>query len=133
MDHIIYRTDAPISPQQLADLYRSAGLRRPVDDPDRMARMLKHASLTVSAWRDSELIGVARSLTDFSYACYLSDLAVRKKDQHRGVGRRLIDCVREAIGPQSMLLLLAAPEAMDYYPKTGFEPVANGWMIKRSA
>ncbi len=133
MDHITYRTDASISPQQLAELYRSAGLRRPVDDLDRMARMLKHANLIVSAWWEDSLIGVARSLTDFSYACYLSDLAVRKEDQHRGIGRRLIECVREAIGPQSMLLLLAAPEAMAYYPKTGFEPVANGWMIKRSA
>ncbi|HEV2612651.1 MAG TPA: GNAT family N-acetyltransferase, partial [Noviherbaspirillum sp.] len=68
MDHITYCTDAPISPQQLAGLYRSAGLRRPVDDLERMARMLEHANLTVSAWRDGELIGVARSLTDFSYA-----------------------------------------------------------------
>jgi GNAT superfamily N-acetyltransferase len=132
MSPITYQTDAAISAQQLADLYRNAGLRRPVDDLERMACMLKHANLIVSAWQEGRLIGVARAMTDFSYACYLSDLAVRKEDQHRGIGRRLIDCVREAIGPQSMLLLLAAPEAMDYYPKTGFDPVANGWIIKRS-
>lgn len=132
INRIRYRTDAVISPQQLAELYRSAGLRRPVDDPDRLACMLKHANLTVSAWEQDRLVGVARALTDFSYACYLSDLAVRKEHQHQGIGRRLIECVREAAGPQSMLLLLSAPEAMDYYPKTGFEPVANGWIIKRS-
>ena len=131
MTEILYRRDAEVSPPQLAALFRSAGMRRPVDDLDRLARMLRHANLIVSAWEGEELVGIARALTDFSYACYLSDLAVEKSRQHRGIGRRLIDEVHDAIGPQSMLLLLSAPGAMAYYPKTGFEAVDNGWIIKR--
>jgi len=127
-------SDAPdISPQQLADLFRSSGLGRPVDDLPRLATMLKNADLVIGAYADGRLVGVARALTDFSYCCYLSDLAVAKEHQHRGVGRELIGRVRARIGEQSMLLLLSVPEAMGYYPKVGFEEVGYGWIIKRKS
>jgi hypothetical protein len=40
--------------------------------------------------------------------------------------------VQEAIGEEAMLLLLAAPDAMPYYPHVGFQKVENGWIIKRT-
>lgn len=133
MGEISYRDDVRITPDQLADVFTRSGIRRPVDDLPRLARMLEHASLVVTAWEGMHLVGVARALTDFSYCCYLSDLAVDKQYQHRGIGHTMIDHVRTAIGEQSMLLLLAAPEATGYYPKIGFEAVPNGWIIKRTA
>jgi predicted N-acetyltransferase YhbS len=131
MMNITYRNDAAVSPNQLAEVFRNSGIRRPVDDPERLAAMLRNANLLITAWDGERLVGVARALTDFSYCCYLSDLAVDKGSQKRGIGRELIRRVRSAIGEQSMLLLLAAPEAMEYYPKVGFDAVDNGWMIKR--
>jgi len=121
-----------ISAQALAKLYRSAGLRRPVDDLPRMARMLAHANLLVSAWQDQELVGVARCFCDYGWACYLSDLAVDKDWQHAGVGRALVECVREEIGPECQLVLLSAPEAMGYYPKIGFRQAENAFVIARA-
>lgn len=132
MGEIRYRCDARLTAAQLADLFLRSGIRRPVDDLQRLAKMLEHGNLLCTAW-DGELpVGVARTLTDFSYCCYLSDLAVDAEYQRRGIGRKLVDLVRERIGPQSMLLLLAAPEAVEYYPKIGFEAVPNGWIIKRT-
>ncbi|HJV85857.1 MAG TPA: GNAT family N-acetyltransferase [Noviherbaspirillum sp.] len=133
MEQISYCRDTRISPEQLADVFRRSGIRRPVEDLPRMAAMLAHANLLVTAWDGERLVGVARALTDFSYCCYLSDLAVDLQYQKGGIGRTLVDQVREAIGEKSMLLLLAAPEAMQYYPKIGFEAVPNGWIIKRTA
>ncbi len=94
--------------------------------------MYENAILTVTAWEGSSLVGIARSLTDFSYCCYLSDLAVKKEYQHRGIGNKLIALTKEHIGPQCMLLLLSVASAMDYYPKVGMEKVDNGFIIKRS-
>jgi len=128
---ITYSEAPHISAQQLADLFRSSGIRRPVDDLPRLEKMLRHANLVIGAYHDGRLVGVARALTDFSYCCYLSDLAVAREHQRRGIGRELIDHVRARIGEHSMLLLLSAPEAMDYYPTVGFEEVGNGWIIKR--
>lgn len=133
MADISYRDDIKISARQLADVFRQSGIRRPVDDLPRLARMLNHGNLLITAWDGERLVGVARALTDFSYCCYLSDLAVDKHYQRRGIGRALVERVRNAIGEQSMLLLQAAPEAMAYYPKIGFEAVANGWIIHRTA
>lgn len=131
MAGISYRDDVRITPEQLAEVFRQSGIRRPVDDLPRMETMLRHAGLLVTAWNGEQLVGVARALTDFSYCCYLSDLAVDKRFQKQGIGKELVARVRIAIGEGAMLLLLAAPEAMEYYPKLGFDAVTNAWMIKR--
>jgi GNAT superfamily N-acetyltransferase len=128
---IEYRRDAAITAAELADLFRRSGIRRPVDDSDRLSAMIRNASLMITAWRSGRLVGVARALTDFSYCCYLSDLAVDRDLQGTGVGSELVRRIKAAAGDQSMLLVLSAPEAMGFYPKVGMEPVDNGWIIKR--
>ncbi len=129
---ITYRVDAPVTAQQVADLFRSAGLRRPVDDLDRIQRMIQGADLIVTAWDGERLVGIARSITDFAYCCYLSDLAVEADYQRQGIGQALIDHTRAELGDEVMLLLLSVPDAMTYYPRVGFEPVANGWIMQRA-
>lgn len=124
--------DPSLDARAVAALYRDSGIVRPVDDIARIARMLQHANLIVAAYDDDDtLIGVARALTDFSYCCYLSDLAVAKSHQRAGVGKALIERVQTRIGDACMLLLLSAKDAMGYYPSRGFVPVANGFIIPR--
>ena len=129
---ISYVEAATVSPSELAELFRSSGIRRPVDDLPRLKKMLENANLLIGAYAGDRLVGVARALTDFSYCCYLSDLAVAKEYQHHGIGRELVERVKRRVGDQSMLLLLSSPEAMAYYPRIGLEAVANGWIIKRA-
>ena len=128
---IEYMRDVLVTPEQLAELYRDSGLRRPVDDIERMAKMIQHANLTFSAWQGDRLVGYARAFSDFCFATYLSDLAVAEHCKRLGIGKRLIELVSAAISPDSMLLLLSAPDAMTYYPHVGFEEVKNGWIIHR--
>jgi predicted N-acetyltransferase YhbS len=101
-----------------------------VDDRQIMADMLRHANLVVTAWDGDLLVGIARTLTDFSYVGYLSDLAVRASHQRNNIGIQLIQKTREKMGPRSMLVLLAAPKAVDYYPKIGFAKHNSAWTIK---
>jgi predicted N-acetyltransferase YhbS len=117
--------------EDIIDLYKSSGINRPIDDIDRIAQMYAHSNLVVSAWDEDKLVGIARSLSDFCYCCYLSDLAVREEYKKQGIGKKLIALTKEKIGDQTMLLLLSAPAAMDYYPKLNFEKVENGFIIKR--
>lgn len=133
MREIAYCTGRSISAEQLAQVFSRSGIRRPVEDLPRLAGMLAHANVLVTAWDGERLVGVARGLSDFHYCCYLSDLAVDRECQRSGIGGKLVDTVRSLIGEKSMLLLLAAPEAMAYYPRIGFEAVPNGWMLKRAA
>ncbi|MBK9629696.1 MAG: GNAT family N-acetyltransferase [Saprospiraceae bacterium] len=94
------------------------GERRPIDDPERLSKMIEHANLILTARIDEKLIGVARSLTDFSFCTYLSDLAVDLNYQHMGIGKELIRRSKLA-APLAKLILLAAPKAVQYYPKIG--------------
>ncbi len=94
------------------------GVRRPVDDPDRIAKMLANANLIVTARVDGKLVGVARSITDFVYCTYLSDLAVDLAFQHQGIGKELIRRTKSET-PNAKLILLSAPNAVGYYPKIG--------------
>jgi len=130
-EQIEYKENPKIKAEQLSSLFRSAGMRRPIDDLPRLDVMLKNASLTIGAFVDGILVGVARSMTDFSYCCYLSDLAVHADFQRHGIGNELIKRTIDRIGPQCNLVLLSAPGAMTYYPSHGFELVDNGFIIKR--
>ncbi|MDD1511473.1 GNAT family N-acetyltransferase [Priestia megaterium] len=128
---ITYKTNVLIRAEQAAEVFVHSGIKRPAQNLDRIQRMLDHASLTITAWNDSKLIGIARALTDFSYCCYLSDLAVVKDYQKKGIGTQLIKHVQSEIGEETALILLSAPSAMNYYPKAGFHQIDNGFKIDR--
>ena len=112
------------------DLYRDStlGERRPVDDRERMRAMLAYANLVVTAWDGDIMVGIARSVSDFAYATYLSDLAVRRSHQRRGIGRALIARTQRE-GGQARIILLAAPAAADYYPRIGLRRHDSAWCL----
>lgn len=128
---ITYRTGVVPETDAVIAVYNSSGINRPTHNPGHIAKMYANSNLIVTAWLGDELIGVSRALADFSYCCYLSDLAVKKEYQHSGIGKKLLAITKENAGSQSMLLLLAAPAAMEYYPKIGMDKIDNAFMIKR--
>jgi len=129
---ITYKLDTTPETELIIDLYNSSGINRPTTDTERISKMYANSNLIVTAWDKDKLVGVSRSLTDFCYCCYLSDLAVRREYQRAGIGKKLIDLTKEEIGDQTMLLLLAAPTAIEYYPKVGLQQIDNGFIIKRT-
>jgi predicted N-acetyltransferase YhbS len=129
---ITYRTGNDLDLDRMIDLYRSCtlGARRPLDDRAIAEQMMTHANLVITAW-DGELpVGISRSLTDFGYVCYLADLAIRETHQKLGIGLELIKRTRAALGPRAMIVLIAAPQAVDYYPRIGFTRHESAWILK---
>lgn len=129
--NITYQFDLKPSADQIIELYNNSGLPRPTQDPDRIQAMYAHSNFIVTAWDGDILVGVARSLTDFNWSCYLADLAVRHEYKAHGIGKRLIELTREKLGPACMILLLSVPSAMEYYPKVGFEKMESAFWIRR--
>ncbi|MDT0612687.1 GNAT family N-acetyltransferase [Streptomyces lancefieldiae] len=116
---------------EVLEVYRSSGLgeRRPADDRERMAAMVRNANLVLAARdADGSLIGIARSVSDFSYVTYLSDIAVSGTHQRSGIGRALIDATRKE-APTAKIVLLSAPAATEYYPHIGFAPHHSAWVL----
>jgi GNAT superfamily N-acetyltransferase len=129
---IEYRIGNQLNTDEVIELYRAStlGERRPVDDRDRMGQMIGNANLVITAWDGELLVGISRSLTDFSYVTYLSDLAVRLSHQRHGIGKELIRRTKEESGPQAAIVLLSAPNAADYYPHVGFTHHPQAWILR---
>ncbi|MDC8104005.1 MULTISPECIES: GNAT family N-acetyltransferase [Chryseobacterium] len=117
---ISYQIEEKISTEEFTDILLTStlGERRPVNNSRRINGMLEHANLIVTARDQGKLVGIARSLTDFVYCTYLSDLAVDKAYQKTGIGKELIRLTKKET-PEAKLILLAAPKAIHYYPKIG--------------
>jgi GNAT superfamily N-acetyltransferase len=128
---ITYKVNEEINAEELSSVFRASGIKRPVDDLPRLGRMIDHADILISAWDGTKLVGIARAITDYSYCCYLSDLAVDKNYQKNGIGKELIDLLKDELGEEVALLLLASQEAMEYYPRIGFNEIDNGFKIAR--
>jgi len=116
---IAYALEPNLSAQEFQDVLIASSLaeRRPADDLERLNKMLRHADVIVTARDSGKLIGISRAITDYSFCCYLSDLAVAADYQRQGIGQRLIQETHKASGPQTSLYLVAAPAAQGYYPR----------------
>ena len=132
---IEYRRSGCPPTEDAVALYRSTTLaeRRPVDDPSRMDRMLRNANVLITAYDDERLVGLSRAMSDYGWVCYVADLLVDREWQGQGIGRELLRLTHEVAGGEDdiTLILVAAPEAMSYYPAAGFEEISEGWRRQR--
>ena len=104
---IRYEINKPVSVKEFVDVLKRSTLaeRRPVDDFDCMKGVIENSNLIVSARDGGKMVGIARSLTDFHYACYLSDLAVDIAYQKRGIGKKLIDLTQRQLKEKCKIIL----------------------------
>ncbi len=130
---IQYRLGVVPNLKDVIRVFDNSGIVRPTTDLERINEMFVKANLVITAWDNGVLVGVCRCLTDFSYCCYLSDLAVDKSHQKRGIGNHMVDMVKNEVGEKVALILLSASGAMNYYSKIGFQRIDNGFIIKRKS
>lgn len=135
MQNISYAAEPDLSVEEFRRLLVDSGLgaRRPVDEVERLSHMLRHADLIITARQKGVLVGVARSLTDQVYCCYLSDLAVAKAVQGGGIGRFLIEETRKHLGPKVSVILAAAPEAVGFYEAIEMPRLPDCFWYRRTA
>ncbi len=130
---LTFQLEPQLSVEDFCTVLKTSGLseRRPIDDMSRLVQMLENADIIFTARMGAVIVGVSRAITDYSYCCYLSDLAVDKQYQQQGIGKRLIAETHKTAGVRTSLILLSSPAAQNYYPKTGMKAVSNGWIIPR--
>lgn len=133
--NIEYKVNTPVSVKQFIHLLNKSTLskRRPVDDIECIQGMLDNSNLIVTAWCEEKLIGISRCVTDFYYACYLSDLAVDKEYQGMGIGKNMQKFTQEQLGPKCKMILIAAPSANSYYEKLGYINNRRCWLLERDS
>lgn len=130
---ITYKVNDELDAVELAEVFKLSGITRPVEDLPRLQKMIEHADIIITAREEGKVVGVARAITDYHYCCYLSDLAISRDYQGKGIGKKLVSLLKEELGEKVSLILLASEEAMEYYPKIGFESIDNGFKIGRKS
>lgn len=131
MKEISYRVNETISHEEFISVLNTSGLaeRRPVEDKKCIDGMLRQSNLMISARHNEQLVGIARSVTDFHYCCYLSDIAVAKKYQKKRLGRELLQQTLGELEDTCKLILLSAPDAVNYYPHIGFTHHSHAFVL----
>lgn len=124
-------TKIPTS-DEVIELYNDSGLPRPTENRTRISNMLSNSNLIITAWHNNKLVGVARSITDWVWACYLSDLAVSSNYKNLGIGKELVRLTKEKVGNESMVLLLSVPTAIEFYKKIGFIKQESSFILNRN-
>jgi hypothetical protein len=128
--NIQFKVNAKVSAEAVIEVYKSSGITYP-NDTARMQAILDHSNLVITAWDGEQLVGIARSLTDYNSCCYLADLAVKKEHQKSGIGITLIELTENAIGENTALIALSGGPISEYHPKDGFEKLEHGFIIKQ--
>ena len=130
---IKYNINKNITATEFIEILNNSALgkRRPIDDLDTIKGMLKNADIIITANIEDKIIGIARAVTDFSYCCYLSDLAVDTKYQKMGIGKKLISKVQEQLNSNCKIILLSAPDATKYYANIGFTQHNSAWTLNK--
>jgi GNAT superfamily N-acetyltransferase len=133
LDSVSYSIETGVTVDEFRAVLNASGLgkRRPVDDPARLLAMLANANLIVTARIGGELVGIARAMTDFSFSCYLSDLAVAEAVKGRGIGAALIEALRRHLGPTVNVILSAVPEAVPFYQRIGMAALPDCFWYRR--
>jgi ribosomal protein S18 acetylase RimI-like enzyme len=128
---IIYSEDKLLRAADVAEVFKKSGIKRPYEDIERVQRMIDNSDIIISAWDDKKMIGIARAITDYSYCCYLSDLAVDQEYQNQGIGKQLVNKLQIILGEEPSLVLLSSPGAIEFYPRIGFEKTDKAYVIAR--
>lgn len=130
--NLVYAINGVCTVNEVREVFMRSGIRRPVGDTDRLQRMIDHADEIITARDGDKLIGFLRAITDYSYCCYVSDIAVDIDYQDSGIGKELIRLLRNKLGEEEVqYVLTSAPKALGFYEKLGFERNHNAFVLRR--
>jgi ribosomal protein S18 acetylase RimI-like enzyme len=133
---VLYASEPALDVGEFRRVLVESGLGkvRPVDDETRLQAMLTNANLVLTARLnrpDRHLVGIARGMSDFSWVCYIADLAVSSAAQGLGVGKGLMDEARRRLGPSVAISLISMPDAVGFYERIGMTRMSDAFWFSR--
>jgi GNAT superfamily N-acetyltransferase len=133
---VVYASEPALEASEFRRVLTESGLgaSRPVDDEPRLKAMLAGANLVLTARLDipgRPLVGIARGVTDFSWVCYIAELAVCGSAQGLGIGKGLIEAARRQLGPSVAIALISMPDAAGFYERIGMTRMSDAFWFSR--
>lgn len=128
---IEYHVNTVPDKKDLVELYTSVGWMSYVQNPASLLAAVENSFIVITAWQQTELIGLIRGISDGQSILYLQDLLVKPNYQKRGIGSQLIQRVlaRYPLIRQKMLLTDDTIKTRHFYEKQGFESCDQGDLV----
>ncbi len=125
MEAVELRVGSDIAAEALLALYKSVNWTVYTNEAnrDKLGTAVRNSTYVVSAWKDEELVGLARVLSDDVSIFYLQDILVRPEYQGLGIGRKLLaNCLERFEHVRAKVLMTDNEERqLKFYQSMGFE------------
>lgn len=119
--NIRYTDKREYTSEQIHALFKSVDWLS-ADYPQRLFKALNSCETVFTAWDEGRLIGLINAIDDGELTAYVHYLLVDPEYQKLGVGKKLLDMVKEKYSNYLYLLLVAENQGLiEYYEKNGFE------------
>ena len=122
MPSLEYAAGADLPLAAVVRLYDAVGWTAYTDSPQTLAAALAGSTRVAVAWKDAELVGLARVISDGHSICYLQDILVDPRHQRTGLGRQLAELVLAPFAHvrQKVLLTDTEPGQKAFYEALGY-------------
>lgn len=121
---ITYTTSRDFTQSDLQDLFLSVSWSSG-HFPEKLLAAMKNYETVISAWDGGRLVGLAAAMDDGVMTAYVHYLLVRPEYQRRGIGRRLVELVKDRYRNYLRLMLLSYDAAVPFYESCGFKAGAG--------
>lgn len=116
---ITYRTERVLDQALLQALFRSVNWSS-ADHPERLQLAIANSHHVVTAWAETQLVGLMNALSDGTMTAYFHYLLVRPDYQASGIGRKLVEHMVDHYRNCTRLVLIAYKEEVPFYERCGF-------------
>lgn len=89
--------------------------------PDKLVEAMKHFETVYTAWDGHKLVGLVCAMDDGIMTAYIHYLLVRPEYHHIGIGKHLVEMMKEHYKDYLRIVLVAYNDEMDFYKSCGFK------------
>ena len=126
---IIYKDAKNYTSDDLQELFQSVGWLS-ANYPERLKKALDNSETVFTAWDGEKLVGLVNAIDDSELTAYVHYLCVNPEHQGQGIGKNLLQRVKEKYKNYLYIILIAENEELvKYYSKNGFEYVDGRYVF----
>ncbi len=99
--------------------------------PERLKKALDHCETVYTAWCGDRLVGLINAIDDSELTAYVHYLCVDPQFQGKGIGKKLLEFIKEKYKDYLYIILIAENEPLiKYYRQNGFELIEGRYVIE---
>ncbi|MBQ6539428.1 MAG: GNAT family N-acetyltransferase [Oscillospiraceae bacterium] len=117
---ITYKEIHEFSKEELQDLFLSVEWSSG-HFPERLVVAMRNFETVISAWDGEKLIGMICAMDDGIMTAYVHYLLVNPEYHHMGIGKRLVERVKEIYADYLRIVLVAYDDEVGFYESCGFK------------